>query len=171
MIKWLAAFVRGVDSLNKWAGKVMMGFALLILAILLHEVVVRKAFNDPTIWGVEVLGFILAAYFMLGGGYGLFRRAHVRMDVFYHRWSPRTQAVADLATFPLAALYMGMLFWVGGRHALTAIMRLEHAATTWGPPIYPLKTVIPVAAALLLLQVIAFFIRDLFFVLRGKALE
>ena len=171
MVRWLVAFVRGIDSLNKWMGRIAQVLTVVLLLLLLHEVVVRYFFNAPTLWGTELAGFILLAYFVLGGGYALLRGSHVRMDVLYHRWSPRVKAIANLATFPLAAIYLVVLVQTSSKFAIMSTLRQECTASTWGPPLYPLKIVIAVGFGLFLLQVIAFFIRDLFFAFRGKSLE
>lgn len=171
MTKWLAAFVRGIDTLNIWMGRVVAGFAVVVLIILLHEIVSRYFFNAPINWGTETMLFLVSGYFLLGGGYALLRGAHVRMDVLYNRWSPRGKAIADLATFPLAAIYVGVLVWIGTAHGVESIILQEHTASVWGPPTAPVKIVIFIGCGLLFLQLLVCFIRDLYVVFRRKVLE
>ena len=56
---------------------------------------------------------ILAAYYLLGGGYSLQLDSHVRMDLLYSRWSPRTQARVDTVTSLLVIFYLIMLLFGG----------------------------------------------------------
>ncbi len=168
MIERLTAIADGIDSLNRWIGKATRWLALLMLFILLYEIGSRWGFNAPTKWSVESLRYILAAYFLIGAGYTLLRGGHLRMDIFYSRWSCRTQAIVDLATFPVVAVYLIVVIWTGSEHALASLMRLEHSTSAWAPPVYPLKMIIPIAFSLLFLQVVAFLIRDIETILGKK---
>ena len=61
-----------------------------------------------------------------------------------------------------------MMFWFGGKFALISLSFRETLSSAWAPPIYPVKLVIPVAAALLILQGLARFIRNLHFAVTGR---
>lgn len=171
MIRWLRAYVRAINSLNSRAGIFLGGLVFVLMFILLYEAIARYVFNAPTLWALEAGGFVLGAYFIIGGGYTLLREGHVRMDVLYYRWSPRTKAIMDLATFSLLAFYLVLLIWTGGKHAVWSIMVGEKSRSTWHPILWPIKMVIPVGGLFILLQGIAFLINDLSIVFRGKALE
>ena len=66
---------------------------------LVYEVVARYFFNAPTIWAYDMTFMLYGSFFMLGAAYTLQRSGHIRTDVFYARWSPRTQARVDLACY------------------------------------------------------------------------
>jgi TRAP-type mannitol/chloroaromatic compound transport system permease small subunit len=90
---------------------------------------------------------------MLGGAYVMAKDSHVRVDIFYSRLSPKGKAILDLITFPIFFfLFIGVLVWEGSKMAIWSWSIWEHTQSPWSPPIYPLKTVIPVASFLLLLQ-------------------
>jgi TRAP-type mannitol/chloroaromatic compound transport system permease small subunit len=93
---------------------------------------------------------------------------HVNVDIFHGRLSPRKKAVVDLITAPFFFFFVFIMFWFGGKFALNAWGFKETLSSAWGPPIYPVKTVIPVAAGLLLLQGLARFIRNLHLAVTGK---
>ncbi len=119
-----------------------------------YEVVARYAFNAPTIWAYDVTYMLFGAQFMLVAAFTLLKGAHIRTDVFYERWSPRTRATVDVISY-VFFFFPGMLFvlYAGGAEAWHSWLIGERSDwTPWRPVLYPLKAVIPVSAALLLLQ-------------------
>lgn len=166
----IASFVHGIDRLNTWVGKAVKYLVLVSIVALLYEAISRYFFNAPTMWAIEGSQFAMGAYFLLGGGYALLRGAHVRMDIFYDKWSPKKKAIVDVATFSIFAAYCVALVWNTGDHGIQSFLRGEHSTSWWGPPVYPIKLILPVGAFLLLLQGIAFFIRDLYTV-SGRVLR
>jgi len=131
--------------------------------------VCRYVFDAPTIWAQETSTFLYGAFFMLGGAYVFLIDGHVRVDIFYTRFSRRGKAIVDLITFPIFLfLFLGILVWEGGKMAIWSWSIWEHTQSPWSPPIYPLKTVIPVASLLLLLQGIARYVRDLLFLVKER---
>jgi TRAP-type mannitol/chloroaromatic compound transport system permease small subunit len=167
----LRRLVNGIDVLSKGTGRVVSYFVPLMMLILLYEVVVRRLFNNPTNWAHESTLYMFGSYFMLLGGYALYSRAHISMDLLYGRWSPRRKAIVDVFTYLLFFFFIGFgLFWVGGEYAWSSAMRLELSRSAWHPPIWPFKMMIPVGALLILLSGAAKFIRDLTMAIRGKEL-
>lgn len=169
MPKILVAYVRCIDSMNMWVGKILSGAILVIIGILLIEAVSRYGFNAPTEWSLELSQFVLGAYFFIGGGCVLLLGGHVNMDAFYNRWSPKKRAILDLATFPLLAVYLIVFMFKGIDNVWYSLRYNQHSRTLWEPPLAPIKIIIVVGVVLLLLQGIAFLIRDLATV-RGKSI-
>lgn len=119
-----------------------------------YEVAARYAFNAPTVWAYDVTYMLFGAQFMLAAAYTLLRGAHIRTDVFYERWSPRTRATIDLVSY-VFFFFPGMLFvlYAGAGEAWSSWLIGERSDwTPWRPVLYPLKAVIPVTAVLMLLQ-------------------
>jgi len=152
------ARLRGViGAIDRFTERVGAALALLIVPLVgaaAYEVVARYAFDAPTTWAYEVIYMLCAAMFMLGAAYALRTGAHVRTDFFWSKWSPRTRAAIDTIAyvgffFPGIALFM----LVGAEAAWTSYAGGEISAeTAWQPPLWPLRAVVPLAAALLLLQ-------------------
>jgi TRAP-type mannitol/chloroaromatic compound transport system permease small subunit len=92
----------------------------------------------------------------------------VSVDILYARLPPRGKALADLLTFPVFFLFVGVMLYKGFGFARDAWGFKETLSSAWAPPVYPFKTVIPVAAFLLFLQGAAKFIRDLHTLVTGK---
>ena len=74
----------------------------------------------------------------------------------------------DLFTMPLFFFFIGIMFVYGGRFALNALAFKEQLSSAWAPPVYPVKMIIPLAAALLLLQGLAKYIRCLHLAITGR---
>jgi len=170
MLVVIKRIVDHIDSFSDRSGQVVSVLAYGMLASLLIEVLLRYIFNEPTIWAHEVGAYLFGAYFMLGGAYCLRHKGHVAVDILYIRLSRRKQAVLDVITFSLFLSVCITLLWYGGVLAKDSWRIFEHSNSTFGPPIYPIKTVIPIAGGLLLIQGLAKFVRDLVIVVTGKEL-
>ncbi len=154
-------FIYGVDQLSKSVGH---AFAWCIVTLTLgtcYEVFVRYALNNPTSWAFDLSYLMYGAVFYMAGAYTLSRGGHVRADMFYRLWKPRTQAGVELVLimlffFPgvLALVYAG---WSYGYES----MRIHEVSVNSpaGVPIWPLKMMIPFGAGLLALQGVAEFLR------------
>jgi TRAP-type mannitol/chloroaromatic compound transport system permease small subunit len=111
--------------------------------------------------------FLLSAYYLLGGAYALQIDQHVRMDLFYGRLAARKRAVTDAITILFVIFYLCVLF--GGAVSSTnyAIVYHQKNYTAWGPPLWPIKSVMTAGIFLMLLQLISTFIKDVA-IARGK---
>jgi TRAP-type mannitol/chloroaromatic compound transport system permease small subunit len=154
-------FCDGVDRLSTWVGRISALSIFVVILAVLYEVVSRTAFDNATLWSNETTVYVSAVAYLIGGGYALAHRRHVRIDLIYDRLSHRAQAWLDLFTFVFFILYVGALIWVGTTMGWTSYLQGESTGTPWNPPIWPVKLAIPIAGALLLLQGIANLLRDL----------
>jgi TRAP-type mannitol/chloroaromatic compound transport system permease small subunit len=170
-MRWIRALVKGIDGFSTITANTIRWLVLIIMSITVYDVVLRYFFNDPTIWAYELSGLLLGPFWLLGGAYVLLHDGHVRLDILYRRFSPRKQAIIDLVTFTLLFFYCGLILIHGWDYFLFSFSRFEHSLTMWGPPIWPFKLVIVIGAALILLQGIAKYIRDLYMGITGRRLE
>ena len=161
VMKYVLSFLRGIDAINLWTGKLLRFLILGIGGMLCYEVILRYAFNAPTIWAHELSLHVFGAYSVLGAGYVLFLNEHVRTDVIYARLSPTGRAIFDLICFPLFLLFTVVISVEGAEMAALSIAARETTLTFLRSPIYPVKVAIPVAGFLLLLQGLAYYIRSL----------
>jgi TRAP-type mannitol/chloroaromatic compound transport system permease small subunit len=150
-----------VDKLSTFVGH---AFSFLIVVLTLQvswEVFSRYVLDRPHAWAFDAMIMLYGTLFMMAGAYTLSKNGHVRGDVLYGFFQPRTQASIDLVLY--------IVFFIPGVFALT-YAGYYYAAESWainehsnvtaeGPPIYPFKTVIPVAGAFLLLQGVVEIIR------------
>jgi TRAP-type mannitol/chloroaromatic compound transport system permease small subunit len=154
-------FCDSIDRLNSWVGRFFALSIFVVVLAVLYEVFARTAFGQATIWSNETTIYLSAAAYVIGGGYALAHRRHVRIDVIFDRLSPSTRAKLDLFTFIFFFIYVGALIWVGGTLAWTSFLQGEGTGTPWNPRIWPVKFAIPIAGVLLLLQGISNLLRDL----------
>ena len=150
-----------VDKVSTWVGHAF-SFCIVGLTLLVSwEVFSRYALDAPHAWVFDVMIMLYGTLFMMSGAYTLAKNGHVRGDVIYGFFTPRTQATIDLTLY-IVFFIPGVvaLAWAGYTYAAESWAINEHSTiTSEGPPIYPFKTVIPVAGAILLLQGIVEIIR------------
>ena len=166
-MRFIKRFIRTIDAINDWVGRFLSYFLFAFFVLLFIEVILRYFFNSPTVWANELAQMLFGAYAILGGGYILLTGGHVNVDIVYTRFSAKTRAAVDIVTSTLFFLFCGMLLVYGGSLAWDSLSRFEHSQSAWNPPLYPAKLMIPIAAALLILQGITKLIRDVL-ILFGK---
>lgn len=158
---FIKAYVRVVDALNRRIGGAVSYMIFAMMGVLLFAAIMRSVFNAPLIWAVEFSQFMMAAYYMLGGGYSLQYDAHVRMDAFYSRWRPRRQAFSDSLTAFGLIFYLILLLYGGWTSTLYSWETGQTNHSGWAPLVWPIKAVMTVGIVLMLLQAVAIFFRDL----------
>ena len=152
--------IRAIDAISRWSGVVVAWLIVPLIGVMCYEIAVRYLLH-PTLWAYDLSYMIYGAMFMLGAAYTLYRGAHVRTDFLYQNWSVRTQAAVDAVCylvffFPGIAIFL----WIGSDFAWRSYLQDERSVgSAWMPVIYPLKAVLPIATALLLLQGIAEFLK------------
>lgn len=157
-----------IDKISEYIGNAFSWLFLVASLIVVYAVVRRYVFNDPVVWGLELSLWLLIATYFLSGGNATRLHTHIRLDILYVRWSPRTKALVDVfITGPLLFIFCAVIFWQGGLWAWKAIVTGERTYSLWGAHYWPVKIVIPIGAGLVFLQGVAEFIRDLR-VLRAK---
>ena len=156
----LEPFLHKIDSLSEWTGKLLSIFVYAIAALLLVEIALRNLFNISFSWAADYILFLFG-FLILTGGYTLLHGLHVSIDILHHRWSPKTRAIVDLITATVFFIFCGLMLWKGAVLAWDSIAVLEVDRFSYAPPIYIVKTLVPIAALLIILQGVAKFIRDL----------
>jgi TRAP-type mannitol/chloroaromatic compound transport system permease small subunit len=146
-----------IDRVSAFVGKAFAWLIGALMIIVCAEVVKRFALNLPSAWAFDVTAMLYGACFMMCGAYTLAQNRHVRGDFLYGSMRPRTQAALDLALY-LVFFVPGILALVvaGWEFAeLSWSIRERTSTTAEGPPLYPLKMLIPAAGALVFLQGLA----------------
>ena len=159
-----------IDKISTFVGKTFSWFIVSLTLLITYEVFSRYALDEPHPWAFDVTLMMYGALFMMAGAYTLSRNGHVRGDVLYGFFPPRAQAALDLTLYFVFFLPgVVALCWAGYIYAGDSWRILEHSSiTAEGPPIYPFKTVIPVAGAFLLVQGIVEMIRCVICLKEGK---
>lgn len=165
-------FVKILDSISERTGLIFIWLISVVLAIMIYEVISRRILHDPHVWTFEIITLFSAAHFMLLAAFALRHRAHVSIDIIYLRFSPKGQAVLDIVAYLLFFFpFVFVLFKVGFDSASASWATGETTLTAHLPIVLPtLKTIIPVAALLLLIQGLSNLVRSVLFVARGEGL-
>ncbi len=143
-----------IDRVSTWVGQAFSWLIVVLTLFVSWEVFSRYALDAPHAWAFDAMAMLYGTLFMMAGAYTLSKNGHVRGDVLYGFFQPRTQATIDLTLY--------IVFFIPGVIALT-YAGYFYAAESWainehsnvtadGPPVYPFKTVIPIAGAFLLAQ-------------------
>jgi TRAP-type mannitol/chloroaromatic compound transport system permease small subunit len=157
----LKNFVHAVDAVNNFVGRIAAYMMIPLTFVVFYEVFMRKLFNMPTMWAFEMTIYLYGFNFMMAMGVTMLYDKHVRIDIITLQLPQRIQLILRLVTFWLVFVpFVGALLWAGTEYAAKSWMQWEHSWSAWKPPLYPYKTVMPVALFLLLLQGVANFIRE-----------
>ena len=159
-----------IDRLSTWVGK---AFSWVIVLLTLHvswEVFSRYVLNNPRAWAFDVMIMMYGTLFMMAGAYTLSKNGHVRGDVLYSFFRPRTQATLDLILYFLFFIPgVIALTFAGWEYAADSLRINEHSnITADGPPVYPFKMIIPLAGAFLLAQGIVEIVRCVICIRQGE---
>ncbi len=189
MPKIIKAYVRYVDIMNRFIGRVAMYLIFVMIAVLMYSVI-SKTFFQPSLMTLEIAQFLMVAYFLLGGPYSMQTGDHVRMDLVYGSWSDKTKAAVDAFTVVFLLIYLGVLLygalgstayslgyfgsqplvffkdlaWAllsgGIGGAQEKIGFMDRAPTAWRPFMWPIKSIMTLGIFLMLLQAVAAFFKD-----------
>ena len=158
-----------VDKFSTFVGQAFSWLIVSLTLLISWEVFSRYVMEHPHAWAFDVMIMMYGTLFMMAGAYTLSKNGHVRGDVLYGFFPPRLQAALDLILY--------VLFFIPGVFALT-YAGYYYAADSWrihessnitaeGPPIYPFKTIIPFAGAILFVQGIVEIIRCVICIKQG----
>ena len=153
----MESFIFFIDKVTAWVGKAFSWCIMIMTLGVSYEVFVRYLLRDPTSWAFDISYMMYGTLFMMAGAYTLSRDGHVRGDVLYRLWKPKTQAIIELTLY--------FLFFFPGVLAVI-IAGLDYAGESWfyqevsvmspaNVPIFQFKTITPIAGGLLFIQGIA----------------
>ena len=166
----MRSFIKFADRLSVSMGKAFSWCIVILMGGTCYEVFMAYALNAPTLWNFDFSLQMYGAIFMMAGAYTLCTEAHVRGDVIYRLFSQKTQAKIDFVLY--------FIFFFPGVIAL-AFYGYEYAAqawkikeTSWSSPaqiqIYMVKSMIPAAGILLIIQGISEVFRSILCIKSGQ---
>jgi TRAP-type mannitol/chloroaromatic compound transport system permease small subunit len=166
------AFTRFTDRLCRKIGLVACLWTIPCVFYYCFEVIGRYFFNAPTNWVHEASFLMFGMMYTLGGAALFLANGHVRVDVFYAKWSRRGRAAADMITFPIFSVFVLAILFAGWRFFGNALdqnylpgwiargFQFDISQSEWQIAYWPVKGVIPLAALLVFLQGISRFVKD-----------
>lgn len=163
--------VKTIDTVNEWTGRICSWTVLILMLVIVFEVITRRFLNRPTVWTFETGTQIYGFHFMMLAAYTLLQGKHISVDIFVQNFSSKVRAYIDLVTYALFFFpFMAVIFYEGFYYARESWAIREVSYTVFAPPLYPIKTVIPVVAGLLLFQGLSQFIKRIYHVAGGREL-
>lgn len=149
------------DALNEYVGRYTAYLVLPLIGVISYEVVMRYLLNAPTAWAFEMTTFLYGVHFMLALGYTHKYNGHVSIDVFEARLAHRPRTILRIITNLVVFIpTIGLLAAWSVIYASTSWQYTERASSSWGPAIYPYKTIMAIGFILFLLQGVAKLIQD-----------
>ncbi|AZQ65703.1 TRAP transporter small permease subunit [Silicimonas algicola] len=172
----LQTYVRVIDRVNRWIGRIVMYGIFVMMGILLWSTFSKVGSDlgfdiNPSVWTLEMAQFAMVAYYVLGGPYSIQLGSNVRMDLLYGEWTDRRKAEVDAITVLFLIVYLVFLLW-GGWDSLMYSFQYggERSPTAWRPYLWPIKTIMVVGILLMLLQAVSELFKDILR-LKGVAVE
>lgn len=153
----LRALARGIEAFNGWIGNGLAFFVWGSAAVCAVVVFLRYVMHMSFIWMQELYVWLHAIVFMIGAGYAMAKDAHVRVDIFYARWSPRKKASMEIVGVILFVLpWTIALAWLAWPFVRMSWMIREGSAQPSGLAFqYVFKSVVLAFCAIVTLQAIA----------------
>jgi len=160
MPKAIKLYVRYVEKVNRAIGRCAMYLIFAMLGVLLYSSFSKTVFL-PAHWTLETAQFLMVAYYLLGGSYSMQLGDHVRMDLLYTSWKPRTRSLVDSITVLFLIFYLCLLLYGGYSSTSYAIQYGEQSYSAWAPYMAPVKIVMTFGVFMMLLQALATLFKDI----------
>ena len=159
-----------IDKVSTWIGQFFSWLIVALTFLISWEVFSRYVLDNPHPWAFDVMSMMYGSLFMMAGAYTLSKNGHVRGDVLYGFFPPRLQAWLDLVLYILFFIPgVVALAWAGYGFAAESWAINEHSnITANGPPVYPFKTILPIAGAFLLAQGLVEIVRCIVCIKQGE---
>ena len=162
--------VEAVDQFSKFFGWIGAPLPFICGLMIIYEITMRTVFDRPTTWAAELTGMMCATCYFLGGAWNVKKDAHVRVDIIYSRFSPRVRAGINCLNFLLFSLYMLAMLKFIWPYMIQSVYLNESWHSLWDPYLWPLKIIMLLGYFLIMLQGLANFCRDLYFLILGREL-
>lgn len=163
------AFVRAIEKITGSAGLLIAWVIFPLILANCYEVYARYVLNAPTIWAFELGYMAMGVHALIGAGFALRERAHIRIDILYVNFSNRRKAIVD--TLGYLFLFLPVVCWVSlglWEYWVEAYIDNDHSGqSAWNPLIWPFRLSFFIGFFLLALQGVAELIKCLQF-LTGK---
>lgn len=172
LFTFIQKLVKAIEAVTGAAGMLAALLILPLIGLTCYDVFARYVLSAPTLWAYEMGMMLTGAYFLLGCGYTLRSRGHVRIDVFFNRMPEKLRGAIKLAGYVFLFLPVGwwLSFALFG-YAWDAFETNEHSGqSAWNPVIWPFRVVLASGFFLLTLQASAEALKTVFF-LAGRPLE
>ena len=169
----IVKIIKFFDFLSEKSGTYGKWAAFLLVLVGTYDTIARHFSNAPTVWGYDMICMLGGAMYLLGASYDYFHEAHTRVDLLYNLLKPRWRALLNvIASLVLFFPLMTVMLKLAVEWSIKAWKVNEVMFTSiWYPPALPYRSVFALGLLLLVLQGISKFVKDLYFVIRGKQID
>lgn len=162
-MSFIQRFCKLIDTFTEYQGRIACWIAVPMVVSLVYEVFARYLFNAPTSWSYDITYTIYGSHYLLGAGFALLYKVHIRIDVFYNLFPKKVRQLIDVLT------YVFIFFPVFAILSYSAVSMAADSYKTsevsqfspWAPLLWPYKTTIALSFIFLLLQGVSEFLRCL----------
>lgn len=171
-MKLLRGIIKSIDTLNNFIGKVGAWSVILLTFLVVYEVISRRFLGAPTIWTYETITMIYGFHFMIVAAYALVHKSMVSVDILYEKLTLKKQAILDIVTYCILFFpFVISIFYISIGYAHYSWSTKEVSTSLFAPPLYPIKTIIPIAFGLLMLQGISEVLKRVYILIKGERYE
>lgn len=168
MASIMRAYVRFMEGLADGIGWFAKFLIYVMILVLLFDVLSDKILGNVLNWTLETAQFTLAAFYFMAGPKTLKDENHVRLDLLYSRFGPKFRAVIDSVTIWIVIFYLGIMLWGGISSLQYSWMTNQRLPSLWAPSLVPIKALMVVCLALMIMQCVAIFFRDVILLREGE---
>ncbi len=156
-LRYLLTF-RWANRISEVAGYLSAVALVLATLAMLHSVITRYVFKQPTVWQTETSIYLLIFVTFVGAAFGLKHHAHVGVDLLVERLPSRPQLVVRLVTAVLALLVVLAVVWTSGHTWYEAYEGGFRTPTALRAPLSVVYAILPLGMVLVACQYLAFII-------------
>lgn len=168
LLKYLLSF-RWANALSEGAGY-LSGLALVLATVaMVHGVLSRYLFGQPTVWQTEVSIYLLIFVTFVGAAYGLKHHAHVGVDLLVGRLRVRNRLAVRIATSVLALLVVAAVIWTSFDTWWEAVEGDYRSPTALRAPLAVVYAILPLGMLLVAFQLVAFIVDGVQTLLSGRS--
>lgn len=154
-------FTRVLDWISEQSGVFVALWTVNAVCAYFYEVVSRYLFDAPTIWVHQASYLMFGMQYLLAGAFALLHGDHVRVDVVYIKLPKRGQIGMDIFTSIFFFMFSIALLTSSWRFFADSLSMREVTDETWRVQFYPIKAMMVIGAALLILAGISKLIKDI----------
>lgn len=160
MMLWTKA-ERALDRSAEVMGWISWVLILYCMILGVIDVFMRYVLNSASLWIGTTIQAAMVLMACTAGIYAFKYNAFVKLDLMYAGLHPKRKALCDILTSVYTFVFLGVLIWKGIGAAQLSWMLKQTTPTAVPIPIYPVKAVIPLSAAFVLLLVVRQLVHDI----------
>lgn len=160
-------FLESIDNISETTGRISSWIIPVLAILVVIEVILRRFFGSPTIWNFEVTKQLYAFHFMIVAPFTLLHGAHISIDIIYEKFSIKKRDILDIVSYIVFFFpFWTVVFIEGLKYSKASWAIHETGMGIFAIPLYPIKTIIPLTALLMIIQGLALFLRKVYSLIR-----